>query len=79
MLKSSVTKEHSLKKRWCYIVCLVFVTLIAPLSHAFALPVTQIKLIPEKMGDWYIDEEGYPIEERCSVKRYFIRRDNTFI
>ncbi len=32
-----------------------------------------------KWVDWYIDEEGYPIEERCGVKRYFIRRDNTFI
>jgi predicted phage terminase large subunit-like protein len=32
-----------------------------------------------KWVDWYIDEDGYPIEERCGVKRYFIRRDNTFI
>lgn len=32
-----------------------------------------------KWVDWYIDEDGYPIEGRCGVKRYFIRRDNTFI
>ncbi len=26
---------------------------------------------------WWLDEEGYPIEERCGVVRYFLRRDNT--
>lgn len=32
-----------------------------------------------KWVDWWIDEEGYPIEERCGVKRYFLRRDNKFL
>jgi len=26
---------------------------------------------------WWLDEEGYPIEERCGQIRYFVRRDNT--
>lgn len=32
-----------------------------------------------KWIDWWIDENGYPIESRCGVKRYFIRRDNSFV
>lgn len=27
-----------------------------------------------KLVDWWIDEDGYPIEERCGVVRWFIRR-----
>jgi len=29
--------------------------------------------------DWHLDEEGYPIQERDGVVRYFIRRDGDFI
>lgn len=28
---------------------------------------------------WYLDEQGYPIEEKQGVLRYFIRRDGDFI
>lgn len=32
-----------------------------------------------KIIDWHIDEDGYPIQERDGVIRYFIRRDGEFI
>lgn len=32
-----------------------------------------------KWIDWWLDEDGYPIEERCGVKRYFIRKDGGII
>lgn len=32
-----------------------------------------------KWVDWWIDEQGFPIEERCGVKRYFKRSENTFL
>jgi predicted phage terminase large subunit-like protein len=32
-----------------------------------------------KLIDWYIDEDGYPIQERSGVIRWFIRRDDTLI
>lgn len=31
-----------------------------------------------KWLDWWIDEDGFPIEEKCGVKRYFFRKDNQF-
>jgi len=31
----------------------------------------------KKWISWWLDEEGYPIEERCGQIRYFVRRDNT--
>lgn len=30
-----------------------------------------------QMVEWYLDEEGFPIEERCGVKRWFVLQDNT--
>lgn len=32
-----------------------------------------------KFLDWWIDDEGYPIESRCGVLRYFFRRDGVII
>lgn len=32
-----------------------------------------------KFIDWWIDEDGYPIDERCGVIRYFFQKDNEII
>lgn len=29
--------------------------------------------------DWWIDENGYPIENRCGMKRWFINKDNQML
>lgn len=32
-----------------------------------------------KFIDWWIDDDGYPIDERCGVIRYFFQKDNEII
>lgn len=32
-----------------------------------------------KFLDWWIDDDGYPIEQRCGELRYFFRRDGSII
>lgn len=32
-----------------------------------------------KFIDWWIDDDGYPINERCGVIRYFFQKDNEII